>query len=444
VVDISLKPDVIVIGGGLAGSEAAWQAAMQGFKVLIYEMRPNQNTPAHYTDKLGELVCSNSLRARSLQNAVGLLKEELRILGSLIIECAHATEIPAGGALAVDRNNFAATITEKIEHHPLIQVKRDEIKELPEFRPLIIATGPLTSDDLAKNLYSITGEDYLYFFDAAAPIVSADSINYDVVFKGTRYDKGSPDYLNCPMDEKQYHKFWQELVDAEKYVPHQFEEESFFEGCMPVEEMAARGKDTLVFGPLKPVGLIDPRNGSQPYAVVQLRADNALATLYNMVGFQTRLKWPEQKRVFRMIPGLENAEFQRYGMMHRNTYINAPRLLSPSYELREHRGIFIAGQLSGVEGYVESTASGLVAGLNAAAYLKGASRIVIPPETALGALSNYISHAKPDNFQPMNVNFGMFPPLEKPINKKQKRELLAKRALNQLEVFRKKLQDYLA
>jgi len=437
-------PDVEVIGGGLAGSEAAWQVAERGIRVRLYEMRPVQNTPAHYTHKLGELVCSNSLRARSLQNAAGLLKEELRRVGSLIIDCALESEVPAGGALAVDRERFADLVNQKVEQHPLIEVNREEITRVPDFRPLIVASGPLTSDALAENLFQVTGEDYLYFYDAAAPIVAADSIDFKVVFKGTRYDKGTPDYLNCPLDEDQYHLFWKELINAEKYNPHYFEEEKFFEGCMPIEELASRGKNTLVFGPLKPVGLEDPQTGTQPYAVVQLRADNSSATLYNLVGFQTRLKWPEQKRVFRLIPGLEKAEFQRFGMMHRNTFVNAPRLLTSTYELRNHPGLFIAGQLSGVEGYVESTASGLVAGINAVARTRQLPEIVFPPDTAIGALGEYITRAKPTNFQPMNVNFGMFPPLDKPAPRKQKREHLTKRALNSLEVFRKNQPGFLA
>ena len=424
--------DITVIGGGLAGSEAAWQAAERGMRVMLYEMRPSKKTPAHFTGMLGELVCSNSLRARSLNNAVGLLKEELTLLGSLIMKCALATEVPAGGAVAVDREAFAAMITEKIEKHPNIYVTREEVPEIPEDRPLIIATGPLTSDALTESINKLAGEDYLYFYDAAAPIITADSINYDKVFRASRYNKGSDDYLNCPMTEEEYSRFWDALINGEKSIPHLPEEEKYFEGCMPVEEMASRGKDTVLFGPLKPVGLNDPRTGKQPHAVVQLRQDNAEATLFNMVGFQTQLKWPEQKRIFRMIPGLENAEFARFGMMHRNTFINAPKLLNSNYELKKYPGIFIAGQLSGVEGYVESTASGLVAGINASSYIKGEDGVSFSNNTAIGSLGIYITTANPDHFQPMNVNFGMIAPPGEKVPKKQKREYLARRALNEI------------
>ncbi len=454
-----------IIGGGLAGAEAAWQAAERGVQVNLFEMRPMQKTPAHHTDLLAELVCSNSLRARSLHNAVGLLKEELRRLGSLIVECADRTEVPAGGALAVDREQFAALVTDKVKGHPNISVFNGEVTEIPPERPLIIATGPLTSDALAGELFKLLGQDYLYFYDAAAPIVTAESINYDRVFRASRYgrhhrdacgfntsgsssaahtaaagpagddDLMAGDYLNCPMSEEEYTRFWEALVAGEKHISHLEEEEKYFEGCMPVEEMASRGKDTLLFGPLKPVGLTDPRTGEQAYAVVQLRQDNREATLYNMVGFQTQLRRPEQKRIIQMIPGLENVEFARYGMMHRNTFINAPGLINSTYELTAQPGVFIAGQLSGVEGYVESTASGLIAGINAYLQLSGQEPVPFPRETAAGALGYYIAHANPASFQPMNVNFGMIPPPEEKIPKKMRREYLANRSLQILEQF---------
>jgi len=437
-------PDIIIIGGGLAGSEAAWQAAERGVSVRIYEMRPQVQTPAHFTGKLGELVCSNSLRASSIHNAAGLLKEELKRVGSLIMECAVNTEVPAGGALAVDREAFSQCITQKIEQHPFIEVVRQEIDKIPPERPLIIASGPLTSDSLARSIFDVVGEEYLYFYDAAAPIVNADSLNYDRVFHASRYDQEATDYINCPMTREEYYDFWEALVSAEKYIPHLEEEKKFFEGCMPVEVMAERGPDTLLFGPMKPVGLVDPRTGEQPYAVVQLRQDNLSATLYNMVGFQTQLKWPEQKRVFRMIPGLENAEFARFGMMHRNTFLNAPRLLKTTYEFHDLPGVFVAGQLSGVEGYVESTASGLVAGLNAVARVQGKDPIEFPPETAIGSLSQYITSADQKHFQPMNITFGMINPPQERIPKKQRRDYLANRALDSLEKFRKVCQGLLA
>lgn len=434
--------DLMVVGGGLAGSEAAWQAAERGINVLLYEMRPLKKTPAHHTGLLAELVCSNSLRAQSLTNAVGLLKEELYRLGSLVIACARETGVPAGGALAVDREVFASLITRKIEEHPRITIKREEITSIPDHRPLIIATGPLTSESLAKKLLELTGEEYLYFYDAAAPIVTAESINRDRVFAGSRYGKGTDDYINCPMTEKEYDHFWSELVSGEKHISHLPEEEKFFEGCMPVEEMASRGRDTLLFGPLKPVGLIDPSTDRKPYAVVQLRQDNLSATLYNMVGFQTTLKWPEQKRIFRLIPGLEGAEFVRFGMMHRNTFLNAPVMLNKNYELKKADGVYIAGQLSGVEGYVESTASGLVCGINAAARIKGKAGVDFPPDTAVGALGRYITEADPGHFQPMNVNFAMITPLKEKVPKKKRRELMAERSLAILEAIRKNLSDF--
>ncbi len=435
---------VLVIGAGLAGAEAAWQAARFGLEVELVEMRPEKMTPAHHTGLFAELVCSNSLRAEGLKNAVGLLKEEMRRLGSLIMACADAHRVPAGGALAVDREAFAACVTDKLRRHPRIKVVIREVTAVPEHRPTIIASGPLTSPALADAVAALTGEDYLYFFDAAAPIVTADSINMDKVFRASRYGKGGADYLNCPMDEEQYRTFWEELVHAERFQGHDFEKEQFFEGCMPVEEMASRGPDTLLFGPLKPVGLIDPRTGRQPFAVVQLRQDNHAATLYNLVGFQTRLKWPEQKRVFSLIPGLEQAEFVRYGVMHRNTFLNGPRILGQTYAMKREPGLFFAGQISGVEGYVESAASGLTAGLNAVAWAKGAPPVVFPAETALGSLARFISKASADNFQPMNINFGLFPPLSEKVPKKERKEAISRRALKSIEFFQKTVLQSLA
>lgn len=427
---------VLVVGGGLAGAEAAWQLAKRGIEVEIWEMRPHKLTPAHHTGYLAELVCSNSLRANNLENAVGLLKEEMRRIGSLVMRCADANRIPAGGALAVDREAFAKMVTESLEQHPLVRLVREEVAELPRKDVTIVATGPLTSDRLAESIQRFTGEDYLYFYDAAAPIVTAKSLNYQKVFRASRYGKGGADYLNCPMNEEEYHRFYRALVTAETHPLHCFEREVYFEGCMPVEVMAARGEQTLLFGPLKPVGLVDPRTGRQPFAVVQLRQDNQEGTLYNMVGFQTRLKWGEQERVFRMIPGLEEAEFVRFGVMHRNTYINSPRILRPSMQALQEDRLFFAGQITGVEGYVESASNGLVAGINAARLVRGLDPVVFPPTTAHGALCHYITSAVPDTFQPMNVTFGLMPPLESRIKgKKARNEKLAARALQHLEAF---------
>lgn len=401
-------------------------------------------TPAHYTGYFGELVCSNSLRASSLTNAVGLLKEEMRRFNSLIMMAADATEVPAGGALAVDREEFARYITRSIKEHPLIQIINDEAKGLPQEKPQIVATGPLTSESLSETLEQITGTGRLYFFDAAAPIVTYESIDMNKAFFASRYNKGGDDYLNCPMNEEEYNRFLNELAGGEVYMGKAFDKELFFEGCMPVEELARRGKDTIRYGPLKPVGITCPRTGKQPYAVVQLRKDNKEGTLYNMVGFQTRLKHPEQKRIFRLIPGLENAEFVRYGAMHRNTFINAPTLLKPTLELIREEGVFMAGQITGVEGYVESTASGIIAGLNALCRLKNRNPLLFPPEMAMGALINYITTADPGNFQPMNVNFGLFPPLKEKAPKKKKRELYARRSLEKLAEFQSEYPDILA
>ncbi len=429
------RDKVYVIGAGLAGSEAAWQLAQRGVKTALYEMRPVKMTPAHQSGYFGELVCSNSLRAASLNNAVGLLKEEMRRCSSLIMEAADKTKLPAGGALAVDREEFARHISRSLKNHPLLEFHNREVTELLPERPLIIATGPLTSDALSVKLEQLTGSGHLYFFDAAAPIVSYESINTGKAFFASRYGKGGADYLNCPMDEEEYNRFVDELIRGEVYTGKEFEKETFFEGCMPVEEMARRGKDTLRFGPLKPVGITKPGNGQRPHAVVQLRKDNQEGTLYNMVGFQTRLKHPEQKRIFRLIPGLEDAEFVRYGGMHRNTFINAPTVLKPTLEMIRNEGVFMAGQITGVEGYVESSASGIIAGLNAFCYLTTQKLLVFPPDTAMGALTKYISSADPNIFQPMNVNYGLFPPLQEKAPKKKKRELYAHRSLESLSRF---------
>lgn len=424
---------VTVIGAGLAGSEAAYQLAKRNIPVRLYEMRPVKTSPAHNTDKFAELVCSNSLRAGNIENAVGLLKEEMRRLGSLIMECADATSVPAGGALAVDRNEFSAMVTERITNHPRIEVVREELTSIPPDGPVIIASGPLTSEGLSIAIKELTGEDGFYFYDAAAPIVSADSLNREKVFAASRYDKGDADYLNCPMTEDEYTNFWEALTTAECMQVREFEKEIYFEGCMPVEIMASRGKNTLCFGPLKPVGLIDSRTGRESFAVVQLRKENKEATLYNLVGFQTHLKWGEQKRVFSMIPGLENAEFIRYGVMHRNTYIDSPNLLDYTFALRKDSRIYFAGQMTGVEGYLESAASGLMAAVQLARSLEEKTPVKFPKTTALGALSQYISGYEGSNFQPMNINFGIMEPWPgKKLKKKEKNPLIANRALEDL------------
>lgn len=429
-------PRITVIGAGLAGAEAAWQAANLGVDVLLYEMRPGKMTPAHHTGDFAELVCSNSLRAAALENAVGLLKEEMRRLNSVIMDCADHHQVPAGGALAVDREGFARCITEKLEQHPQITVVREEVKEIPAAGIVVIASGPLTAGALAESIAGLTGEKYLYFHDAVAPIVTADSINMNIVFRASRYGRGE-DYLNCPMTEDEYNRFYDALMEAKTHLPKEFEREIFFEGCMPVEEMARRGKHTLAFGPMKPVGLLDPRTGEQPFAVVQLRQDNAAGTLYNLVGFQTHLKWDDQRRVFGMIPGLENAEFARFGVMHRNTFINSPVLLNPTMQLKVRPEVFFAGQITGVEGYVESASNGIVAGINAARMVLGEECLVFPQETATGSLCRYITSAHPVNFQPMNITFGLLPPAERRIrNKKEKNLYLAQRALKQLDAWK--------
>ncbi len=432
---MSDQQTVTVVGAGLAGSEAAWQIAKRGITVKLYEMRPHRMTPAHHTDKFAELVCSNSMRSNELTNAVGVLKEEMRRCDSLIIASADKHAVPAGSALAVDREGFAAEVTSKLRDHPLIEVVHEEVREIPQ-GIVVLATGPLTSPQLSEQIRAMTGEEYLYFYDAAAPIVEYDSIDLDKVFVASRYGKGDAAYINCPMDEEQFNAFYEELINAETVPLREFEKNIFFEGCMPIEVLAQRGKQTILFGPMKPVGLTDPRTGKMPYAVVQLRQDNSAGTLYNMVGFQTHLKWGEQKRVFSMIPGLENASFVRYGVMHRNTFINSPRLLLPTYQFRERPTLFVAGQMTGVEGYVESAASGLIAGINAARLASGKDPIVFPRETAMGSLAHYITTADFRNFQPMNINFGLFPPLEERIRDKRKRnEAIAKRALEKIQNF---------
>ncbi|MCW2277953.1 methylenetetrahydrofolate--tRNA-(uracil-5-)-methyltransferase [Heliophilum fasciatum] len=425
---------VTVIGGGLAGAEAAWQIAERGIDVQLYEMRPTTMTPAHHTGDLAELVCSNSLRGAALENAVGLLKEELRQLGSLIMRAADASSVPAGGALAVDRQTFSRMITEHLEAHPRVRIERREVTDIPDEGIVIIASGPLTSSDLSQAIGKLTGQEKLYFYDAAAPIVDGETIDHAVAFWASRYDKGDADYLNCPMTQEEYERFYDALITAEIHPRKDFEKEIFFEGCMPVEVMAKRGRQTLLFGPLKPVGLIDPRNGRQAYAVVQLRRENREGTMFNLVGFQTHLKWPEQKRVFRMIPGLEQAEFLRYGVMHRNTFINGPLLLTPTYQLRTDKRIFFAGQITGVEGYVESASSGFVAGVNAVRQVLGQPRALFPAATAIGALATYVSSADPAHFQPMNVTYGLFPPLPHKIKGKRLRQAAhAERALQMIE-----------
>ena len=433
-------PDLVVIGGGLAGTEAAWQAAERGMAVELFEMRPARTTPAHTSSLLAELVCSNSLGSKLVDRAPGLLKEELRHLGSMVIECADATAVPAGGALAVDREAFAQTVTEHVGSHPRITLRRQEVRVLPEGVPVVIATGPLTSPDLAANIARLTGSAYLYFYDAMAPIVTADSIDMSVAFRASRYGHGGSegDYINCPMNKIEYDRFVGELVGAQTAVLRDFELEdpNFFEACLPVEVLGQRGDQALAFGPLKPVGLTDPRTGRRPYAVVQLRQDNHSATMYNLVGFQTNLTWGEQQRVFRLIPGLAQAEFVRFGQMHRNTFINAPALLLPTMQLRERQDLFFAGQITGTEGYVGSVASGFVAGLNAARLADGLNVVSFPGTTMLGALCSYVSNASPEGFQPMKANFGLLPPLEPPVRKKRERyAAYARRALVDLQRF---------
>lgn len=431
---------VTVIGAGLAGSECAWQLAQRGVAVTLREMKPEKRTPAHVTDYFAELCCSNSLRGAGLENAVGLLKEELRQLNSLIMRCADATAVPAGGALAVDREGFARMVTESVLSHPNITMIPGEVTSIPE-GDVVIASGPLTSDPLADAIAAkLGGGNTLNFFDAAAPLVASESVDMDSAYFASRYDKGTPDYINCPMTREEYLAFWQALTAAEEAEVHGFEDKNVFEGCMPVEVMARRGEDTLRFGPLKPRGLIDPKTGKEPYAVVQLRRDNADGTIYNLVGFQTHLKWPEQRRVFTMIPALRNAQFLRYGVMHRNTYLDSPRLLDRYYRLKADPRIAFAGQMTGVEGYVESCASGFLAGVELARRLNGQAPIDFPAETAIGALGLYVSNGSVGDFQPMNINFGIIPPLDHRVKGKRNKNVeLSRRALEILEPIKQEV-----
>ena len=422
---------VTVIGAGLAGSECAWQLAQRGIDVTLCEMKPEKKTPAHLTEHFAELCCSNSLRSDQLENAVGLLKEEMRRLGSLILSCADATRVEAGGALAVDRHGFAALVTEKVKSHPRITVVPGEVTQIPEEGEVVIASGPLTSDALAEQLQKLLGDNTdLHFYDAAAPLVSAESVDMNSAWFGSRYDKGGDDYVNCPMNREEYDAFWEALISAEEAEVHGFEDSQVFEGCMPVEVMARRGHDTLLYGPLKSRGLDDPRTGRWPYAVVQLRRDNTEGSVFNLVGFQTHLKFPEQKRVFSMIPALRNAEFLRYGVMHRNTFLDSPRLLDRYYRLKAEPRISFAGQMTGVEGYVESAASGFLVGVETARRLRGMDPVDFPQETALGALGLYVSNQSITQFQPMNINFGIIPPLDHRVKgKRNKNAELSQRSL---------------
>jgi len=427
-------PELTVLGGGLAGCEAAWQAAERGVQVALYEMRPQRPTAAHKTDQLAELVCSNSLGSSEITNAAGILKEEMRRLGSLVVRVADTCTVPAGAALAVDRVEFAARITKEISTHPNITVIREEVTTIPGQGPVIIATGPLTSDALAESLRTLTRAERLYFFDAISPIVDGETIDRSIAFGASRYNKGGADYLNCPMSRAEYDAFYDALIAAEKVPVREFEKTPYFEGCMPIEVQADRGRQTLLFGPMKPVGLVDPRTGARPHAVVQLRPEDVHGQAYNMVGFQTKLKWPEQKRVFRMIPGLERAEFLRLGSLHRNTFINAPLLLRETLQFRQESRIFFAGQIVGVEGYTESAGMGLLAGMNAARLIQHQPLLIPPPTTTLGTLITYLTKSDPRTFQPMNVNLGLFPPLPTRIVQREvRRQKIVDRALNDLD-----------
>lgn len=434
-----MSKELIVVGGGLAGSEAAWQAAEAGIDVRLYEMRPGRMTPAHETSWLAELVCSNSLGSNLPHKAPGLLKAELRGLGSLILDCATQTAVPAGSSLAVDRERFAQLVTERISSHPRITLVAEEVPAIPD-APVIIASGPLTSSSLAEDIAGLTGHEYLYFYDAVSPIVQAETIDMNIAFRQSRYDKGEQeegDYINCPMTRDEYEQFVGALRTAETITLKQFEREDphFFEGCMPIEALAARGHEALAFGPMRPVGLIDPRTNRRPHAVVQLRQDNLIGSLYNIVGFQTNLKWGDQKRVLRLIPGLENADFARYGMMHRNTYINAPAMLQPTMQYRNRVDLFFAGQIVGVEGYVGNAGTGLLAGVNAARYLTGRHPVILPPTTMLGALCHYVTHSAMKDFQPMKANFGILPPLPPRPGKEERGRHYAERALTAMRRF---------
>jgi len=431
-----MSEQVTVIGGGLAGVEAAWQAARLGARVVLYEMRPLKQTPAHRTDKLAEIVCSNSLKSDETGTASYLLKEELRRAGSLVMEAAMETRVPAGAALAVDRHKFAELITERIEHEPLIRIVRDEMKTVPEDQITIIATGPLSSDALTNEIMKLTGSDQMYFYDAIAPIVAADSIDTSIAFRAARYDKGGDDYLNCPLDQQQYAQFYEALIEANSVPLQRFEETRWFEACLPIEELARRGVDTLRFGPMKPVGLRDPRTGREPYAAVQLRQENLMADAYSLVGFQNHLRYGEQARVLRVIPGLQNAEFLQFGQIHRNTYICSPRVLSATMQMRDRPNVFFAGQITGVEGYVESVAMGWLAGINATRLAFGRELVEAPPQSATGALAHYVSHADSKNFQPVNITFALLPPLPEPAKrgsrkKRERRQLQVELALKE-------------
>ena len=427
---------VTVIGGGLAGVEAAWQIAKRGVPVHLFEMRPQRRTPIHQTDQLAELVCSNSLRSDRLETAHGLLKEEMRRLGSLIMEAAAEARVPAGSALAVDRDVFATQVTEAISGSSNLTLRREEVPSIPERGVVIVASGPLTSGALTESITRFTGKDSLYFYDAVSPVVEAETIDMTKAFRASRYGKGGDDYINCPMDEEQYRRFYDALTSAAPMELHDIDDARFFEGCLPIEVMAQRGYETLRFGPMKPVGLVDPRNGKRPFAAVQLRQDNLAASLYNIVGFQNQLKWGEQKKLLRLIPGLDNAEFSRFGMIHRNTYINAPAVLEPTFQTRRRADLFFAGQISGVEGYTESAASGLLAGINAARCAQDLPPLVPARTTALGALAFYISHSSPDNYQPTNIAFGLLPPLPTHVrNKRDRKRAIVRRALDDIDAF---------
>ena len=434
-----MKP-ITIIGAGLAGCEATWQIAKRGGKVILYEMKPEVYSPAHRSPFFAELVCSNSFKSESIENASGVLKEEMGQLGSLILKVAKEARVPAGDSLAVDREVFSKEITQILGSLENVEVIRKEVSSIPPNGIIIIATGPLTSDALSQEIQKVAGAQHLFFYDAISPIVTANSINFQKAFKSSRYGKGGEDYINCPMNEEEYYRFVETLNQAERVPVQQFEKRHLFEGCLPIEEMAARGRETLAYGPLKPVGLVDPKTGKQPFAVVQLRQEDRFETLFNLVGFQTRLKHEEQKRVFRMIPGLENAEFARLGSIHRNTFIDAPRLLEESLQLKHHPALFFAGQITGVEGYMESTAMGLLSGINAYRYAKGRTTVVPPFTTAMGALVHYITHSLTVPFQPMNINFGLFPPISGRNKGRGRRILLAKRALKEMEEWKETLE----
>jgi methylenetetrahydrofolate--tRNA-(uracil-5-)-methyltransferase len=431
---------IVVIGAGLAGCEAAWQIAKRGGKVILYEMKPEVYSPAHRSPFFAELVCSNSFKSESMENASGVLKEEMGLLESLILKVAKETRVPAGDSLAVDRELFSKEITEVLQNLENVEVIRKEVSRISQDRITIVATGPLTSDVLSMEIQKVTGSHHLYFYDAISPIVTADSINCHKSFKSSRYEKGGDDFINCPMNEEEYYRFVEALNQAEKVSARQFEKRYLFEGCLPIEEMASRGKDTLAYGPLKPVGLVDPKTGKQPFAVVQLRQEDRFETLFNLVGFQTRLRYEDQKKVFQMIPALENAEFVRLGSIHRNTFIDSPRLLEESLQLKLHPNLFVAGQITGVEGYMESTATGLLSGILAYRYANKMATLVPPPTTAIGALIHYITHSLTRPFQPMNINFGLFPPFPGRSKGKAKRLLLAKRAFKEMEEWKKKVE----